>query len=409
MKRNQWMRADELEHVQEERLKKLVSHAKARVPHYHKSLEGLEMRSLEDLRSFPILEKCDVAANPVSLIRSGLSASGMGRIQTSGSTGTPLSLYFDSSDSAYGSALRIHTLTECGFHPEGTLANLSSTEFPRPFLQRFIYRIRTIAPHEPEGLLLEKISTAKADTLFAFPSTLALLSEINAKAKNQLKMRLAISCSEFLSQSARKLISGSFGCDVRNYYGSSESWSIGFECEKGNMHLNSDSVIMEIVDDEGMPQKDGKTGHVLITSLWRYSMPFIRYRLGDRASLGGSCPCGRGLHVISSLDGRNADFIELGDGRRTPWASVQIPLGEIPWIARFQCVQDSPGRLRVLAIPRHGSGKACVSGENELKKVVLDAVGESIDINVEFVDAIKRSPSGKMRDFISKTRSLHSQ
>lgn len=404
LKRNQWKGREGLESMQEERLRRLVDHAKERVPFYKKALSGIGVRSLDDLRSLPVLEKSDVAGHAESLLRTDVPKHSMGLMHTSGSTGTPLRLYFDSSDSLYGSALRFHTITECGFRMENRLANLSATEFPPSPFQRLIYRISTLSPLEPEERLLGRIRECGADALFAFPSTLALLSESNSRIERPLKMRLAISCSEHLSQSARKLFSGSFGCSVRNYYGSSESWSLGFECEKGSMHLNSDSVIMEIVDDEGNPQKAGKPGHVLITSLWRYSMPFIRYRIGDIASLGRSCPCGRGLHVISSLEGRHADFITLGSGRRVPWAFVQIPLSEIPWLVRFQCVQESVGRLRLLALVKSGSGKAGKNGEDELKRAVSEALPEPVETDIEFVDSIPRDRSGKMRDFISKTR-----
>ncbi|MFH0884626.1 MAG: AMP-binding protein [Candidatus Micrarchaeota archaeon] len=404
MKRNQWKSRAELESLQEERLLKLLAHAKSNVPFYRNSLRGATVRSLEDLSSLPALGKSAVKNAAQSFIPKTCDPSKIHIMYTSGSTGTPITLFFDKTDSLYGSALRFHTLTECGFGPKDMLANLSATHFTQAPFQRFFYRIENLSPHESEERVLSGLRAIRASSIFAFPSTLSLLAGQNLMAKKPLRMRLAISCSEFLSKTARSIIARSFMCDVRDYYGSSESWSLGFECEKGSLHLNSDSVIMEIVDDEGMPQKDGKAGHVLITSLWRYSMPFIRYRIGDIASMGKKCPCGRGLHVISSLDGRQADVVVLPSGRMVPWASIQIPLSEMPGLLRFQCVQETRDKLRISAIPISSAstpgGKTL--SEKDLIKAVLAVLPEAMDIDVAFVESIPRSSSGKMRDFTSK-------
>ncbi len=414
MKRNQWLSRGELESIQGERLRRLVEYARRNVPYYRKAFAGLPpVRSLEDLQSLPITGKESVKLDADSFISGKNGAARdpghlnrMNRMYTSGSGGVPLGLYFDRRDGAYGAALRYHTLTECGFGPADTLANMTHTSFQRFPLQDFIYRIRNIPPGRSEEEILRDFASSpgasRPSMLFAYPSTLSIMAGQNAQRKQPLRIPRAVSCSERLSPAARRLIGSSFGCQVRDYYGASESWSLAWECGHGSLHVNSDSVIVEVVGRDGKPARPGERGEILVTSLWRYSMPFIRYRIGDTASPGGSCACGRGLHVLQSLDGRSADVVVLPSGRPISWSLVQSPLCSMEGIMRFQCIQESEHRLRFLVIPMPGSDSIADS----VRRAVEGALPERMEISVERVGSIPRLPSGKMPDFVSRMPGL---
>ena len=78
---------------------------------------------------------------------------------------------------------------------------------------------------------------------------------------------------------------------------------LGAECERHEgLHLTAEQTLLEIVDDEGHPVAPGTEGNVVVTDLYNYGMPFIRYRIGDVGSLDRSaCACGRSLPRIRSI------------------------------------------------------------------------------------------------------------
>jgi len=400
MKRNQWKGREELESIQERRLLETLKDARENVPHFSKAPESARVRSLGDLADLPIMEKDEIRASPLSFISRRCDAGSLHKMSTGGTTGVPITLYFDESEGVFGSALRYHVLTECGFGPSDRLAALTHSKFVTTQIQRFIYRISAIAPSERPEKMLSALKAMRPSMLFAYPSILSILAGINREADAPLRFPKAVSSSEMLTGRARALISDSFGCGIRNYYGSNESWALAWECGRGSMHVNSDSVILEVVGRDGRAVREGEKGEVLITSLWRHSMPFIRYRLGDIAALGGKCACGRGLHVIRSLEGRSVQLITLPSGKGAAWSQVAQQLSNIHGLLGYQVIQESREALRVLAIP--DAGRPC--GKAEIIRLFHAILPERMDVEVEFVDDIPRSASGKMREFVSKLR-----
>jgi phenylacetate-CoA ligase len=165
------------------------------------------------------------------------------------------------------------------------------------------------------------------------------------------------------------------------------------------MHTCDDSTIVEIVDDDGFPVGPGRTGNVVVTPLWRYSTPLIRYAIGDRAMIGSKCPCGRGLKVIKELQGRQNDLFSLPSGRRVFSAYLGAPLRAMPRILQFQIVQETRERLCVKAVI-DGNRKEAEKG---IRKAIRSALPERMKVEVEFVDRIQRRGE-KLCDFISKLR-----
>lgn len=398
MKANQWKGREELESIQSQGLLRVVKSARDNVPHFGKALASMDVRGLEDLESLPIMEKEDVKHSPESFIHRGFSPDVLHRMRTGGSTGVPMAIYFNRQEGVYGSALRYHVLSECGFGPADRLAVLTHSKFITTGLQRLIYRISAIPPSERPERMLAALKAMRPSMLFSYPSILAILASLNLESSSPIRVQKGISSSEMLSNSARALIQKSFGCDIRNYYGSNESWALGWECEKGSMHLNSDSAILEVVGPDGRHVREGERGEVLITSLWRHSMPFIRYRLGDTASIGGKCRCGRGLHVIRSLDGRSAHMVMLPSGRRFAWSQAAVRMGDLEGLLRYQVIQEADGSLRVLAMP--SQQKPC--SPESIKALLISMLPEKMDIHVEFVGEIPRSGVGKMHEFVSR-------
>ena len=104
--------------------------------------------------------------------------------------------------------------------------------------------------------------------------------------------------------------------------------------------MQSESVLVEVLDDHDRPCGPGQSGRILLTSLLNYGTPLIRYALGDIVEVGRPCACGRGLPVLERVQGRTKDLIHLPNGGRLHTSFWHI-LWKFPKIRKFQVVQTS--------------------------------------------------------------------
>lgn len=399
MKLNQWKSQDELESIQEEKLVRLFASAKMHVPFYKKNFEGKNLCSVSDLASLPFCGKADVQSQNELFISKVHEREKLDWIRTSGSTGLPTTIYFDQRDGLYGAALRYHSFSECGFGPKDLLVNLMVGKLQPFAFQSLFYRIKNLSSLEDDAVALKHLNHLKPDMVSAFPSKLSILAHYNQGSERPLKIRSVLSASEHLDPRMRKLISGSFSCDLRNYYGMNESWSIAWECEKGSMHINSDSVLLEIVDEKGDPARGGMRGEIVLTSLWRYSMPFIRYRTGDFGSFGARCRCGRGLHTLKSLEGRENDILFLQSGKPCSSINLITAMKHVDGVVQYQAFQEHAGKLLIIIVPSIGFDR------NTLIKALNSSFPEPFDIQVETTERLEREKSGKVKVIHSKAKS----
>ncbi|HSB46835.1 MAG TPA: hypothetical protein VLD37_02390 [Candidatus Bilamarchaeum sp.] len=389
-KLNQWKSPEEIKKIQEKKLRRIISVAKNSVPYYRKSLSGMESLSLDSISRLPVLEKAAIAQNPESFINE--TARNLIERPTSGSAGMPLKIVIGA-DGLYGLALRYHCMTEAGFGPLDVLINTLSFPLYQSFPQRFVYRIMNLSPFEDERNMLKSIRSVRSGIFFGYPSTLTLLSALNSGSPGQVSLKCIITTSETLTPRLRTGAEKSFACRVRDYYGSNECGVMAFECEKGSLHAISDSAIIEIVDDEGQP---AESGSVLVTSLWRTSMPFIRYRLGDSAVFRGKCRCGRASPAIS-VEGRESRFVILPSGMKFIWAKIQMRLKSVEGVLGFQCIQEDNETLSFRLVP---SGRPSPDIAEKVRATALSALPEPMDVKVGWAEKIGREKSGKVTDFI---------
>ena len=143
---------------------------------------------------------------------------------------------------------------------------------------------------------------------------------------------------------------------MRETYGSHEFPLLGWECgQTGEFHTCDDGLILEVLH-EGRPAEPGEQGEVVATNLHAYSMPFIRYRLGDVATRGDqSCACGQPFSTIRSIQGRMIDYFPLPDGRMIhPYQILSSFIGGgDSWIRQYQLLQERRDRIVLRVLPVH--------------------------------------------------------
>ena len=159
------------------------------------------------------------------------------------------------------------------------------------------------------------------------------------EAGEVLDVDLVVSRGEVLPFHTRELLNTVFSGRVVDYYNCEEIGNVAYECpvDASHMHVNTDCCVLEIVDEEGEAVPLGIEGRAVVTNLFNHTMPFIRYDLGDRATMvssgGERCACGSRRPKILIPSGRADDFFRFSDGRqiapRTAEAYVVPPLFEL--------------------------------------------------------------------------------
>jgi phenylacetate-CoA ligase len=194
-----------------------------------------------------------------------------------------------------------------------------------------------------------------------------------------------------------------FRAPVFETYGSREFMLIAAECDRHNgLHVTVEQLLVEILDEAGAPAPAGAEGNVVITDLYNYGMPFLRYMNGDRAIASAeACPCGRGLPLLRKVVGRRLDVLTTGDGRTIPGEFFPHFFKEFPAIQRFQVEQASPDDIRVRLVL--GPGWSVGDGQR-VEREVRNVIGPRCRFTVDVVDEIPLTPAGKHRVVVNLCR-----
>jgi phenylacetate-CoA ligase len=138
---------------------------------------------------------------------------------------------------------------------------------------------------------------------------------------------------------------------VLDGYSSEECGAIALQCpDASGYHVMSESLIVEILDNENQPCTPGDVGRVVITDLHNLASPIIRYDIGDYARAGETCSCGRGLVKLDNILGRQRNLVVKPNGDRH-WPLVGFRnFATIAPIRQYQMVQETLERIVVRCV-----------------------------------------------------------
>lgn len=406
---------------QQNLLVRLVRHAHTALPFYRERLACLFAANgqvdLSRWNEVPILGRDDVAARG-SEMRVPDLAEEYGEIaeaRTSGSTGVPLDIatngmvYFCAMALLTRTARRfgmdtarpLATIGRYRYHPippwpEGSVTSgwsMSDPDTPA-------YQLELTTPVAQQ---LEWLARRKAPYLRTQPSgALALAHAVTPQEGRALGIETVLLNGENVPDGAREIIAERLGARAAAFYSCQEIGHIASECEvAAHYHVAAENALVEIVDDRGRDVRPGERGRVIVTGLYNYVMPFIRYELGDIAVAGeAGCPCGRTLPVIARVEGRSRNAFVFRDGSRMwPRTSMVRAMARFVPFTRFQLVQLDFERIEFRYLP-DGSGR--VPDVVSLNAHARAAFHPSVQFDLVEVDALPPGPSGKFEEFISK-------
>ncbi len=389
---------EQLEAEQLGKLKQLLSHAKKHSPYYREKLKDLDIETftLDKMHTIPLLSKTDLYAfgdkiynNPYGekLIKS----------ETSGSTGDALIFYRTREWDAVHRAAQYRGYSWYDIHPWDK--NIYFWGFNPNWKQkikiRFLdfllnrYRIFTFSDKkviEKAAKLLQKCRYIEGYSSAVFE----LSRQLHLQDYHYDHIKLVKGTSEKIYPSYHDMTKAVFGKVMTSEYGAAETGIIAFECPHGHMHTVMENVIIEEIENK-----------IVVTNLYSYSFPIIRYELGDYIKLSDvECPCGRQHTVIEEVTGRIGKKI-VGYHSEYPTLTLYYIFKNIALVHKVElayfATQYEKGKLVIeILLPKEK--------EEILKNYVLEE-GEKyfqgdIDIKVKFIYELERKKK-KIKDFES--------
>ena len=385
-----------------------LRHAWDTVPYYRAAwtkagVHPSDVRELADLEAFPILTKADIRRHNRALVSSAYDIAKLRVKKTSGSTGVPLTIYCDEPAMQWKTACTIRSDQWSGYRLGQRVAKVWGNPEYRHFglkgrlrnhfFDRAVY-LDTLNLNDARIAEFAKaIRRHRPGLIFGHAHSLYLLA-CSLKKSGVLDVRPngIISTAMILHDWQRAVIEHVFGCKVTNRYGCEEVSLIASECEEHNgLHVNADSLYTEAASG----------GKLLITDFVNRAMPLIRYQVGDVVVPSNRmCKCGRGLPLLERIEGREADYVVTPAGNFISGISLTENFANlIPGTAQVQIVQETITQLRIRLVTDDTFGD---SSRRKIAELVRDTFGESVQHDVELVDAIPQEASGKYRFCISK-------
>ena len=416
MEKSQWLPPEQLAQLQLERLRDFLSHIGRHVPYYRELFSSLKfdpkaITSLEGLQQLPLMDKPVIRANMESL--KAEDAKNLQKFNTGGSSGEPLIFYLGKERVSHDVAAKRRATrwwdVDIG-DPEivvwGSPIELGSQDRVRLLCDKF-FRTELLSAFEMSDANLnrfvQRIQTFRPRMLFGYPSSLALIAEYadsNGYQINDLGIKVAFVTSERLYPHQRQAIMTTFGCPVANGYGGRDAGFIAHECPSGSMHITSEDVLVEVIDENGNNLKIGEKGEFVVTHLATGEYPFVRYRTGDVGVLSTQdCRCGRGLPVLEKIEGRTTDFVTAQDGTKLHGLSLIYVLRNISGIQTFKIVQES---IQLITIELVVDGSYSTEEERDVIKQFQKRLGAGVEVRFEYVANISAEKSGKFRYVISR-------
>ncbi|TXL66768.1 phenylacetate--CoA ligase family protein [Cerasibacillus terrae] len=397
-------RSDRVIKYQENALNKLIVHA-TDTTDFYKPFKGAV------LKDFPVIDKHLINEHKKEFMSNIYNKNNLIAMSTSGSTGTPFICYQNKEKKKRVNAEVIYYSEKAGYSVGKNLIFLRAltekskkTKIHQWIQNESLIDISHLDNKNIEGILgeIEKASSS-GSMILAYASTLDVLKDYfkrNGNSKiGESNITGIVSSSEMLFDDTRDSISKAFNCQCFSRYSNQENGIIGQDDRINNAFLlNEANYLVEIFkENEDTPVSEGEVGRIVITDLYNYAMPLIRYDTGDIGTTTFVNYNGIQKRAISNFGGRKIDIVYDCYGNRLSPHIISNNFWSFPEIKQFQFIQETSNQYTI---------KICADRklvkENELKDILFNLLGKKAQIKLELVDQIPVLSSGKRKYVINR-------
>lgn len=416
---SQYWSSSQLEDYQRSQLEQLLRHARANVPFYAGRLDPVFTPSGDidwsRWEEIPIVTRLDMVDRRDEMLATerpkGHGA--VGSISSSGSTGQPIQITSNRLTTLAGNANRWRAHRWHDFDWSATYTARYGADpragyphgFERghwgPSWDASAQRGRVIELHSDASMAenAEFLQRTGSRYYSTGPKTLHVLALEVERRGIDLKLHYVLSHGERMDETDKAACARVFGAKTLEHYSSKEGGQIAYPCELGEgLHVNAESVLVEIVDASGRAVPTGVSGRVVVTPFVSTAQPLIRYDQGDIASFGPPCACGRHLPVLAGVEGRTLAMFTHPDGRSIV-TMFSDEARQVLGCTFWQIAQVGPLQFEVRYVPRDWN----VPGDHEVATAMFRA-SFFADAAVRFVPVrdIPFTAAGKYLEYVNE-------
>lgn len=395
---------------------KLLKYASTNIPFYinyfkKKKLSISDFKSLNDLKNLPIIDKHIINKNKNKFLPINFERKKFFHRTTGGSTGHPLTIWYDKNFLIKDKANTLYYLKIFGLN----FFNYKNIRIYGDKIEKKIKKkifwtkinkkkILMSAYHINEQNIkfyVEKINSFNPIYLHSRSSIVYLLAKL-IRDKNfniSSKIKYIFVDGEYLTLGQRKLIENIFKTRVVNIYGHTEGAVVGHPCLHHNyMHFMPQNGWIEFLDHKNKPiQNKAKKAKMIVTGFNNYVMPIIRYDTNDYCIISTkktNCKCFRGYNLVKEVEGRIQDYVFDKKKNPIPLAPAIFNYNDMDWkgFGEFRVIQKEYGKL-IFEV----ASKKNIILKKFLKKKIKMIFGQKFQIKIIFVKKISRTKIGKFR------------
>lgn len=404
--------AEQMRSYQDEQFVRFARHALDNTEFYRqwakeKGIAAGDINSLADIKEFPVIEKTFIRTH-ADLFKAKPGRAGAKPITlfTSGTTGTPLSVFTDQDSRSEHYAFFSRLRSWYGVASVAKRATLfgriimPASQKKPPFWRYDAAQKNLLMSSyhlNPDNLIhyYKKIQEYQPQEIFSYPSSIVRIAEfIVAEGLPPLQLKLLMTTAEHLHDWQRKLLEQAFIAPVVNQYGCTEMAFFVSNLPDGSLRFHPEHGIAEVRKLSGELAFEGE-GELVVTGLINYSMPVIRYAIGDSVTIGEVDK--HGFPELLEVHGRKDDVIYMRDG--TPVGRLDPIFKGGSGIKAAQILQDQTGAITLRLVP---DGTYSEKAGADLHRELVKRIGSDLPISIDLVPEIAKEKNGKFKPVISE-------
>ena len=400
---------DQIHAWQNVAIKKLLQHAYSTTVFYRRIFDDAgfnpeSFRDVSDLQRIPSITKQTVQENLQDMLSDAFSSKQQIRMTTGGTTGRQLVFYAQKRFTmAREKAFFDYLWSKVGYIA-GTSEKvvLRNNVLPKGALWQYNHRDKSLIL-DPYHLtddncarIMEKLNEVQIPFFHVYPSSALMLADYINRTGNCLryKPKAVFASSENLYMGQREIVETAFGCPMLLHYGHSEMCCVASWClEENHYHLEEIYGYTELLDAaQKVITEPGQMGEITATGLNNYVLPLIRYRTADYAAYSG--------RVLQDVEGRwLQEMLVTSKGNKISMTAINFHSDIFDRVKFYQFYQDTPGKVTMRIVKNDGYTQM---DETAIRHALEGKLGEFLDLEFSYVDAVEQTRNGKYRYIISK-------
>jgi phenylacetate-CoA ligase len=388
----------DIDREHQHQIRSLIEHAK-KYTQFYRDIKG------DNLKDLPIVTKVDFKNNFDLFQSKYYYNKPLHKMSTSGSTGTPFTVYqnMNKRRRTLADIIYFNELCDQRLGDRYVFFRVWTNKNKKSKLGRLLRNLVPVDILNLSDESLERIrNLLKRDryivSTLGYASTyehLAKYLKKNGDNPSMFNIKSMVSSSEVLDMRAKQLIKEVVGCKIIDRYSNQENGIIAQTSDLSDIFMvNTASYYVELLKlDSDEEAEQGELGRIVVTDLFNYAMPMIRYDTGDLAikyeqSTGS-------VRYLKSIQGRRVDTFYDTKGNKVTAHAWSVLMWKFDKLKQYQFIQDDEKHYTLKV-----SGANGIYTEDDFKKTIKEVVGEDADIDIQFVDTIPVLASGKFKKTI---------